>query len=167
MSRDEKYYLDRKFILPDILKFLLKEGIFNDQDVAYFPENFTFSFEDFLETFNFIQEQDKRENLSENLNETWPTERSYFEIDNIKFMIDAMSGQGTICSFILDGELEKVLFQEKFKIDLNMDFLEIEFPNWIQEKIKRNDEMKKAFNEVMNMPEHKKWIDDWRKKYGK
>jgi hypothetical protein len=158
-ERDEKYYLERKFILPEILKSILKRGIIDDDSVWYNKKDFNFSSEDYIENWNFLMDLDTREDKSSNIKDmVFLIERSYFEIDNIKFMLNVMSGQGSIFSFYLDGKFKDVFFEERFKIELSMDYSELEFPNWIQKQIKEYNDLEKAMDKFFVSEDGQKFI---------
>ncbi len=161
-EKDETYYNSRKFILPEILKSLWKKGVIANDSVWYHKENYNFSQDDFLENWNFLMSFDTREDKSSNIkNMKWPEERSYFEINDFKFILCVVSGQGSIFYFC-ESSIE-TLFDEQFQITLSMDYLELEFPNWIQREIEQHENLKKAMAEYMKTDKGKELIELLRK----
>lgn len=136
------------------------DGSINSESVQYHPGDYSFSYEDYIETWNFIFDLDTRENKSSTIKDLeWPEERSYFQILDHEFILNVVSGQGSIFSF--HEPYDKIPFVEDCKIIVHMGDLEERFPIWIQKQIKEHERFDKAMKEFWKSEEGKKLSQRW------
>ncbi len=137
-------YSKVKYIVPELLNFLRANKDIDGEGLMYFSERYPFNFDDFYGNFLFLNSLDKFHDVDKGQFEN--EEKGYFIVDDLKFIISTLCGQGCISSIHLPNPRNKYWkFKREYANVLQLEGLEKEFKKWKKEEIRSQKNLQKAF----------------------